>query len=352
MNVNYKQLIFAREYRKLSQTELAAHIPGLSQPNLSKFEKGLGILSDEVLNRIIKFLNFPESFFEIQISNNVENAHYRRKASVTKTQKSAIEYSNKLIGYIIDEMSASLDYPRMTIKFVNVDDGYSPEKIAWFLRRFLGIQEGDPVRDIVTLLEKNGIFVVEIDEDVDVFDGVSFLTDNGYPVIVVNKNFSNDHKRRTIAHELGHIIMHLSKDFIFADDRNKEKEADRFANEFLMPECAIINSLRYLKLSSLVELKRYWLVSMTSIVRRAYDLKCIDKDKYTYFNRELGRKGYKKNEPIDVYIDHPSLFITAYRMHCNELEYSNEELANAFHLPQDVIERFCVPAKKYSLRIF
>ena len=78
MNVNYKQLIFAREYRKLSQTELAAHIPGLSQPNLSKFEKGLGILSDEVLNRIIKFLNFPESFFEIQISNNVENAHYRR----------------------------------------------------------------------------------------------------------------------------------------------------------------------------------------------------------------------------------------------------------------------------------
>ncbi len=60
----------------------------------------------------------------------------------------------------------------------------------------------------------------------------------------------------------------------------------------------------------------------------------------------------KKNEPIDVYIDHPSLFITAYRMHCNELEYSNEELANAFHLPQDVIERFCVPAKKYSLRIF
>ena len=155
-----------------------------------------------------------------------------------------------------------------------------------------------------------------------------------------------------IAHELGHIIMHLSKDFIFADDRNKEKEADRFANEFLMPECAIINSLRYLKLSSLVELKRYWLVSMASIVRRAYDLKCIDKDKYTYFNRELGRKGYKKNEPIDVYIDHPSLFITAYRMHCNELEYSNEELANAFHLPQDVIERFCVPAKKYSLRIF
>ncbi len=34
-------------------------------------------------------------------------------------------------------------------------------------------------------------------------------------------------------------------------------------------------------------------------------------------------------------------FITAYRMHCNELEYSNEELANAFfHLPQDVADFF------------
>ena len=38
-NINYKQITFAREYRKLSQSELSSKIKGLSQSNLSKFEK-------------------------------------------------------------------------------------------------------------------------------------------------------------------------------------------------------------------------------------------------------------------------------------------------------------------------
>lgn len=55
MGINYKQLIFAREYRGYSQTELASKIIGLSQSNLSKYEKGVGTLSADVLNRIIDF---------------------------------------------------------------------------------------------------------------------------------------------------------------------------------------------------------------------------------------------------------------------------------------------------------
>lgn len=58
MNFNYKQLTFVREYRGYSQTELASKIPGLSQSNLSKFEKGLGILSADVVKRIIDFWAF------------------------------------------------------------------------------------------------------------------------------------------------------------------------------------------------------------------------------------------------------------------------------------------------------
>ena len=61
MEINYKQIIFAREYRGYSQTELASKIVGLSQSNLSKYEKGIGPLSTDVLNRIIDFLGFPSS---------------------------------------------------------------------------------------------------------------------------------------------------------------------------------------------------------------------------------------------------------------------------------------------------
>lgn len=51
--------------------------------------------------------------------------------------------------------------------------------------------------------------------------------------------------------------MHSSRNFIFNEKRDKEKEANDFAGEFLMPSDAIKNSLRNLKLSSLLELKRY-----------------------------------------------------------------------------------------------
>lgn len=337
--INYKQVTFAREYRKLTQSELSKAIKGLSQPNLSKFEKGLGYLSDDVLARIYDYLGFPKDFFELAISNNIENAHYRRKAGVLKSERNQIELSNKMIGYLIDRMNESVEFPSFNFKFIDLEDGFTPKSVARYIRRFLRLDER-PVADIIAMLENNGVFIVELNEDVEIFDGVSFLTDGGIPVIVINKNFSNDHKRYTIAHELGHIIMHLSHDFIFRESRDREKEANEFAGEFLMPEDVIKKDLWGLKLPSLVDLKQFWLTSMASIVRRARDLGCIDADKYKYFNIELSRRGYKKEEPIKVYIDRPVLFKKAYDLHKEELEYSDKELSEAFHIPIDIVNRF------------
>ncbi|WP_099465196.1 helix-turn-helix domain-containing protein [Parabacteroides provencensis] len=349
--INYKQVTFAREYRKLTQSDLAKEIKGLSQPNLSKFEKGLGYLSDDVLSKIFNYLGFPDAFFELTISNNIENAHYRRKASVLKSERDQIELSNKMIGYLIDRMGESIDFPSFNFKFVDLEDGFTPKSVAGYARRFLRLDDR-PVVEIISMLERNGIFIVELEEDVDAFDGVSFITDGGTPVIIINKNFSNDHKRYTIAHELGHIIMHLSRSFIFSEGRDKEKEANEFASEFLMPEDSIKKELWGLKLSSLIELKRFWQTSMASIVRRARDLGCINSDKYKYFNIELSRRGYKKEEPLNVYIDRPMLFKEAYRMHKEELEYSDEEIASAFKLPIDIITRFCTfNSSVFNLRL-
>jgi len=338
--INHRQLIFAREYRGYSQTELSAQIPGLSQSNLSKFEKGVGMLSDDILIRIIAFLDFPEKFFTEHILNSADNAHYRKRANVPKGEALKIECSTKLVGYLIDQMSISIEYPRCSIQPVDVEDGYRPEEIAKFIRKNLGLLD-KPVRDIIGILEKSGIIVVEIDADLDEFDGVSFISDKGYPVIIINRSFTNDRKRFTIAHELGHIIMHTF--CIVPEFRKKEEEANIFASEFLMPESAIKNSLYNLKLSYLADLKRYWHTSMSSIVRRAKDLGCIDKDKYKYYSIEMSRLGYKRNEPINVYIDEPSIFSKAYNMHKQELGYSNEELSSAFGLPMDVIFRFFTP---------
>lgn len=59
---------------------------------------------------------------------------------------------------------------------------------------------------------------------------------------------------------------------------------------------------------------------MASIVHRAKDLGCIDQERCRYFNVELSRHGYKKNEPGNVYIDRPQLFIEAYELFKNRTQ--------------------------------
>ena len=340
MKINPKLLTFAREYRGYSQTDLASNIQGLSQSNLSKYEKGLCGLSDDVLKRVIAFLDFPESFFEHAISNNVEHAHYRKKAGLSKRVKDRIDRSNKLVGYIIDQMADSVEFPPFALNALDLEDGYTPELAAKYVRKRMGVREG-AVKDICATLERFGIIIVEQVYDTDEFDGVSFFTDKGFPVIVINQAFSNDRKRFTLAHELGHIIMHIPDHIAIPNYRNVEKEAHQFAAEFLMPEAEIRGALYGLKPSHLMPLKQYWLTSMASIVRRANDLECIDANRYKLLNTELSRRGYKKKEPGNVCIDTPGNFRSAYRLFIGELDYSDADIAKSFDLPLDVIERFC-----------
>lgn len=82
-----KQLIFAREYRGLTQKSLSAAVSGLSQSNLSKYEKGIESLSDETVERIMLYLNFPMDFLNLNISNDVENKHYRKRASINAASR-------------------------------------------------------------------------------------------------------------------------------------------------------------------------------------------------------------------------------------------------------------------------
>lgn len=348
MKFNHKQVTFAREFRGYSQSALSSKINGLYQSNLSKYEKGFDTLTDEMVLEIILYLNFPKNWLYENISNFSENAHYRKRSTLSKKDKNEIELRNRVIAYIVDQMSDSIDWPEFTHYPMDIEDGHTPKSIAKYARKVLGIKNGEPVADIFTLLESKGIVVVQVDAH-EKFDGVSIISDRGTPIIILNKNFSNDRKRRTATHEYGHILTHsFSPIPIYRTEKIREIEADEFANEFLMPEEFIRNSLFNLKISDLAELKRYWLTAMSSIIRRARDLGCISQDRYTYFNIELSRSGRRKDEGINVYIDETTLFNEAYMIHKDLLEYSDDDLANAFNLPIDVVVNYLNPP---SLRL-
>lgn len=337
--MNYKQLVFAREYRGLNQTELASSIQGLSQSNLSKFEKGFGVLSDEVQQKMMHFLNFPIEFFDRKINTSIENSNYRKRATVSKYLVQQFENRCKLIGYLVDQFSETVDWPDFNLMPLNVEEGYTPEYIANYHRKLLKLTKDEPVKNIISLLEAAGVIVYEMDI-IEKFDGVSFISDLGYPVIIINKNFSNDRKRFTIAHELGHLLMHNENCFPISTFREKEKEANVFASEFLMPENEIKNSLRSMVMSDLGDLKRYWLTSMQSLIRRAKDLQCIDENRYKFFMIEMSRNGFTRKEPVEVYIDRPTCFKNAFELFKNELSYSVEDFIKYTALPKDILDEF------------
>ncbi len=75
-----QQLKLAREYRGCSQSELCKNIKGLSQPNLSKFEKGQINLSEKVKRDIMEFLKWPFDFLYEKVSDiEIISKHYKTK---------------------------------------------------------------------------------------------------------------------------------------------------------------------------------------------------------------------------------------------------------------------------------
>lgn len=144
-------------------------------------------------------------------------------------------------------------------------------------------------RNIVAVCEKMGIIVQETGRFSDDISGMIFKENDKY-YILVNKYHSIGRKSFTIAHELGHYILHrqlLEEEsqlvsYIKSNDKTLpalargldynsiEKEANNFAADILMPEnefklkCECANSIE--------EVANYFGVSVQAATIRANNL--------------------------------------------------------------------------------
>lgn len=345
-----KQLAFAREYRGLTQKALSAAISGLSQSNLSKYEKGIESLSDETVERIMLYLNFPVDFLNLNICNDVENKHYRKRASINAASRKQIDRTISLIAYCFDWMSDFVELPDYTLGDYDLEQGISPSEVARQVRRQCKLG-ATPIKDICTILEKNGVFIYFWDCPYDDFDGVSLITDNGFHLIIINKNQSNDRIRWTLAHELGHSLMHENIALFINGNRDKEKEANEFAAEFLLPESEARRAFVNIKMSQLASFKSYWLTSMGAIVQRSKQLGGITTEKYKLLRIEFSRRSWNKKEPISVYIDRPTVFDQMYDLIVNSLHYNSEDMVKSMGIPVDIINEILAKSKVIKLKL-
>lgn len=333
MRVNPKMITVARESRGLNQTELAKKL-GVSVSNVSRFEDN-PFENEEVVEKLSKVLNYPVSFFFQDFLIQPPNIHYRKRLTLSPKIIRKADALMNIYRSNIEKMLRTIDLDGANIPVLHENNYGSPRKIAAYLRNYWKVEKG-PIKDLVALVERHGIMIIMFDFETDKIDGRSMMTDAGQPVIFLNKFLPGDRLRLTLAHELAHIIMHLRTIPTFV--RDEEAEAFEFASEFLMPESEIKLSLSSkVTLEKLADLKRIWKTSMGAILYWSEKLKCVTPNQSRYLWAQYSANGYKKQEPLPIQIDTPTLVARMVHLYirnheAHNLEEGQEKVAKIFNL--------------------
>ena len=338
--VNYQNILIARDYRGITQKQLADGIGGLSQGTLSRIEKGLYQVADDVLQEIAKVLDFPVTFFYKETPKYPAfYFNYRRRATMPQKKLIQLEAYFDIMRMAIDELGRSVDIPEYKLPVVAPNEKLTPEDIANRVRCFMRLKRG-PIDNLINSLELNGIVVCMVPIDNDQFDGITMITNSNYRIIFINDNLSNDRKRFSIGHELGHLIMH-DPDVI--DDKSmddKEKEANKFSAEFNMPKIDCFNDLKGLRFADLGMLKQRWYLSKAAIIYRAKELHTIQENTAKYYQMQLSAAGERKVEKGFVPLDTPKIIQKMVQAHLDELGYSVAELSYILGLNQEDFNKY------------
>lgn len=332
---NKSMITLGRELRGITQSKLVEAIPGLNQIDVSHLETGRTEFNEYYVDLISKALGLPRTFFEKQdpLVKRVSKYYYRKRSTLPAKKQNIIEAQVKILRQMALELLREVEVETKPLPKFPVKSMSDIEKIAQKMRLFFDLADG-PIENPVSLFEQIGVPVIFLRTVSEKFSGMTVQTDIDMPIIFINKDLPNDHKRFTLAHELGHLIMHIpfsnDPEFISAlkDLDELEKQADYFAGAFLMPADPIKrqtnNTFTY---SRLTELKLYWRVSKQALIYRAKELKIIPEHKFTNLFVELSRNGERKRELLEVPIDEPRLFKEMLNLWETQFEKSRKELS-------------------------
>ena len=154
----------------------------------------------------------------------------------------------------------------------------------------------------------------------------------------VNEDIPCDRMRWTLAHEMGHVIMH------HIPTESIEDEANQFAAEFLMPARDIKPHLTDLTLAKLATLKPYWKVSMNALLKRACDLGTITERQRSYLWTQMGMHGYRTHEPVVLPQEEPTIVKEILDLHMGQLGYGSADIASLMLMDeQEMRSEYTVP---------
>ena len=324
--INPEMVALARQSRGWTQAELASRM-GVGQATVSKLEAGIAPAAEDDIAGLAEALDYPTAFFtqDARIPGpGLSELFHRKRQKAGAKELNRIHSTAAIHLMNITRLSRSWEQDS-EIPILPIDQfGGDPEKIARTVRALWHLPPG-PVFDVTKVIEDSGGVVLRCIFLTRHVDGFSRRMD--YTIaFFMNEALQPDRWRWTLAHELGHMVMHV--DAPDRPDREIEHEADMFAGEFLAPAYEMKSQLWNLNLKKLAALKLYWKISMQAIVMRAYHLNTIGDSQKRYMFMQLSKGGYRVREPVELEPpkEEPSLVRRMIKFHMDNLGYSTDDL--------------------------
>jgi Zn-dependent peptidase ImmA (M78 family)/DNA-binding XRE family transcriptional regulator len=307
---NGDRLRQARRFRRKTITDLADEI-GVTKQMVSRYEHGNATPGTDTMFKLVHVLDFPGNYFYQQDNFRITSTgtFFRSRLTSTQTEKQPSEYLKNCVALIRNYLEQYIDFPKLICPKISTN---SPAIAAGNLRKQWGLKNL-PIKNMVELLETHGFTLGNVNGFSDKVD--AFSSDVGikhekeekdyYCILIEGSNFSFYRQQFSLAHELGHWLLHDKKNYPQEMDRleykKMEQEANEFAANFLLPtnnfkeDSVTANS----DINYFVNLKTKWNVSLAALLMRAHNLEVINDDDYNNLQRKVSYRGWRKVEPFD-----------------------------------------------------
>ena len=227
-----------RSRKKLTQQDLS-ELSGVSLPAIKNIERKKGLPRTNTLLAISTALDCRLQDL-VRPIGELSSVRFRARSRMNRREQILAQVSKWLNDFAFLEALLSDKEEYSLHKLAGNSKKLSPIQYAEEARRIVGLEPDEPIHDICGLLESCGIKILALSYSSDAFNGLSVGEDDMGPAIIINtwERISIERQIFSTAHELGHLLMHLS-DYdgkARSEDKTQEEEADLFAGYFLMPE--------------------------------------------------------------------------------------------------------------------
>lgn len=333
--INADMLAIAREHRQLNQSQLASAI-GVQQSFISQLEGGVvRSCAPEVLKRLADELKFPADFFSQRgerLGFGSSALFYRKNGralkSLTLPETRSVSSRVNLHRLAVKRMLDIVDIDAQ-IRIAKLPEGTTPEAAAAHVRALWGLPSG-AINNLLSFIERSGIVVIDCDFN-DAVAGTSIWYSDLPPMIFVDSNLRADRLRFTLAHELGHLLLHT------VPSETMEDEADAFASALLLDRAEFFAMARPWgarpKLRDFMQVRPYWKVSIQAMIEALYRSERISNEWRRSLYVMISNYGLR-DDVVPFPKERPTLSVTMFRESFNSVQLAEQVL----RYPSDVIK--------------